>query len=338
MLNQWNLFLAMARKRNKKKKQLKPSIYIACEGTNTERIYLEAIAKQKDVFERFEIEIYPSKTQQIKALNKEGESIKTDAINLVKIAREYGSDCDEVWAVFDKDGYTKHEKAFENAKKRGRSKKVVNIAFSSIAIEHWILLHYEQNKTAFNKSQDVINYLSEKSYFIDNPKDENTPIYSQLQYKTETAIQNAAWLRMEMKTEVEANDGKFYELNPYVTVDELVRKLLNFKHVTYGKINQIVGIAQISIKVNSSQQNQNLLTINLTIINHQNIGYLIKNSNQDFCVTNELGDSFPMSNANSELIDSDTEKNITLNFSITNSSSNLKVNFIRGDRQIIIDL
>lgn len=338
MLNQWNLFLAMSRKRNKKKKQLKPSIYIACEGTNTERIYFEAIAKQKDVFERFEIEIYPSKTQQIKALNKEGESIKTDAINLVKIAREYGSDCDEVWAVFDKDGYTKHEKAFENAKKRGRSKKVVNIAFSSIAIEHWILLHYEQNKTAFNKSRDVINYLSDRGYFVEDPKDENAPIYSQLQEKTETAIQNAAWLRMEMETELQANDGKFYELNPYVTIDELVRKLLNFNRVTYGKINQIVRITEISIKINSCQENQNLLTINLTIINHQNIGYLINNSNQDFSVTNEAGDSFPVSIAKSELIDPETEKNITLNFSLAKSKGNLRFNFIRGDRLIIIDL
>jgi len=326
----------MSRKKQKKKKQLKQSIFIACEGMNTERIYFEAIAKQYDVFQNFEIKIYPSKIEKDKALEKQGESIKTDAINLVKIAREKGSRYDEVWAVFDKDGYTKHEKAFDNVQKQGE--KVVNIAFSSIAIEHWVLLHYEQNKTAFDKSQNVINYLLDKGYFIDNPKKEKTPIYSQLQAKTETAIQNAAWLRMEMETERQANDGKIYELNPYVTLDELVRKLLSFRHVTYGKIHQIVGIAQISIKVNSSQQNQNLLTINLTIINHQNIGYLINNSNQEFFVTNKAGDSFSMSNANSELIDSDTEKNITLNFSITNSSSNLKVNFIRGDRQIIIDL
>ena len=290
------------------------------------------------VFESFAITVYPSEEERDKGLDNQGESIKTDAKNLVKIASEARDDYDEVWAVFDKDGYTKHQEAFENAQKPERGEKVVNIAFSSIAIEHWILLHYEQNKMAFNKSEDVTDYLKGQEYFLDNPKDSETLIYSQLKEKTKIAIENAAWLRMEMETELEANGGRIYELNPYVTVDELVRKLLNFKHVTYGRINQTVGITEISIKVNSSQQNQNLLTIHLTIINSQNISYLINNSNQDFSVTNEDGESFPMSIANLEIIDSKSEKDIILNFSITNSSSHLIFNFIRGDRHLIIDL
>ncbi len=198
-------------------------------------------------------------------------------------------------------------------------------------------MHYEQNKTAFNKSRDVINYLLDKGYFIDNPKKEKTPVYSQLQAKTETAIQNAAWLRMEMETELQANDGKFYELNPYVTVDELVRKLLNFPRVTYGKINEIVEMDDLSIKVKSFERKKKEIKIDLTVINHQNIGYLINNGHKEFSVINEDGERFPMSIATSELIDPDTEKNLTLNFLITKSKGNLRFNFIRGDRQIIID-
>jgi hypothetical protein len=328
----------MTKKRKKKDKQKKYRIYIVCEGTNTEPNYFKEIAEKPEVFEGFAITIYPSEEETNKGLDKQGESIKTDAKNLVKIASEASEDYDEVWAVFDKDGYTKHEEAFENAQKLEKGEKVVNIAFSSIAIEHWILLHYEQNKTAFNKSRDVINYLSDRGYFVEDPKDENTLIYSQLQEKTETAIQNAAWLRMEMETELEANHGKIYELNPYVTVDELVRKLLNFPRVTYGKINEIVEIDYLSIKVQSFERKDNAITIELTVINRQKIGYLINNSNQEFVVTNEDGERFPMSIANSELIDPETEKNITLNFLINDFSKNLRFNLIRGDRQIIINL
>lgn len=327
----------MTRKR-KRKDKLKYRIYIVCEGTNTEPNYFNEIAEQPEVFKDFAITVYPSEEERDKGLDNQGESIKTDAKNLVKIAREYGSDYDEVWAVFDKDGYTKHEEAFEDAQKPETGEKVVNIAFSSIAIEHWILLHYEQNKTAFNKSKDAIKYLKDKEYFLDDPKDSETLIYSQLQEKTETAIQNAAWLRMEMEAELQNNDGKIYELNPYVTVDDLVRKLLNFPRVTYGKISETVRIAEISIKINSSQQNKNLLTIELTVINHQNISYLINNSNQNLSVTNQAGDSFPMSIAQAELIDPETEKDITLDFLINNYSSNLRFNFIGGDRLLIIDL
>ena len=332
----------MTRKRKKKDKQGKYRIYIVCEGTNTEPNYFKEIADKPEVFKSFAITIYPSEEETNEGLDNRGESIKTDAKNLVKIAREAIGDYDEVWAVFDKDGYTKHEEAFENANKPAPDEKVVNIAFSSIAIENWILLHYEKNKTAFNKSKDVINYLSDQDYFLDDPKDSETLIYAQLEEKTETAIQNAAWLRMEMEAELEANDGKIYELNPYVTVDKLVTKLLNFNRFTYGKIGETVTAADMSIQINSFQWKESLLTLDLTITNHQDIRYLVNKSNQDFQVTDEEGNSFPVAINASTIIDPSSEKRIVLSFSVSNDIDNLRFNFFpptKGDRhQIIVHL
>ncbi len=105
----------MTRKRKKKDKQDKYRIFIVCEGTNTEPNYFKEIAEKPEVFKGFAITIYPSEEEKNKGLDNQGESIKTDAKNLVKIARDAREDYDEVWAVFDKDGYTKHEEAFENA-------------------------------------------------------------------------------------------------------------------------------------------------------------------------------------------------------------------------------
>lgn len=58
----------------------------------------------------------------------------------------------EAWAVFDKDGHPAHEQAFALARETINGKPV-RIAFSSIAFEHWILLHFEKNTTAFVKSE-----------------------------------------------------------------------------------------------------------------------------------------------------------------------------------------
>jgi hypothetical protein len=77
----------MSKQRKKQSRKLKPSIYIVCEGTNTERIYFEEIAQQPDVFEKYTITVYLSEEDQIKAAKKLGESIKTDALNLVKLAK-----------------------------------------------------------------------------------------------------------------------------------------------------------------------------------------------------------------------------------------------------------
>ena len=199
----------MSRQTKRKLRQLKQSIYIVCEGTNTERIYFERIAQENDVFEKYAITVYPSEEDQIKASRKEGESIKTDAVNLVKLAKQEIKNYDEVWAVFDKDGYTKHEKAFDDAQKHG-----IKLGFSSIAFEHWILLHYEQNRTAFPKSQNVINYLREKKYFTGYSKKADISIYPRLKDRTKTAIENAAWLRMEMAKNRADCDDIIYELNP----------------------------------------------------------------------------------------------------------------------------
>jgi len=186
----------MSKQRKKKGKKLNYSIYIVCEGTNTEPIYFKEIAEQEDVVKEYRVTVYPSEEDQIKASKKEGESIKTDALNLVKIAKREReiNDYSEVWVVFDKDGYTKHTEAFLYAKRHG-----VNLAFSSIAFEHWILLHYEQNRTDFPKSQNVIDYLKGAGYFTAYSKKANISIYDQLKDLTPTAIENAAWLRMEMK-------------------------------------------------------------------------------------------------------------------------------------------
>ena len=203
------------------------------------------------------------KKTKSKPQKKEGESIKTDAVNLVKIAKREReiNNYNEVWAVFDKDGYTKHEEAFLYAKRHG-----VNLAFSSIAFEHWILLHYEQNRNAFPKSQNVIDYLEQAGYFTGYSKKANISIYPSLKDLTKTAIENAAWLRMEMANNLATGDEKIYELNPYTTVDKLVMKLLHFNPVTYEYIKKTVKISDFSITVNDVQRHCGI-TVSVCIVN-----------------------------------------------------------------------
>ena len=59
---------------------------------------------------------------------------------------------DEVWAVFDHDNHPARKEAFEKAKKVIDG-KVVKIAFSSIAFEYYLILHFERIHNAFLKSE-----------------------------------------------------------------------------------------------------------------------------------------------------------------------------------------
>jgi len=320
-----------SRKTKRKLRQLKQTIYIVCEGTNTEPIYFEAIGQQSDVSEKYGITVYPRKEDKDNASTKGGESIKTDAVNLVKIAQRERErkNYDEVWAVFDKDGYTKHKEAFLYAKKHG-----VNLAFSSIAFEHWILLHYEQNRTAFPKSQNVIDYLEQAGYFTGYSKKAHISIYPRLQNLTQIAIENAAWLRMEMAKDLAAYDNKIYELNPYTTVDELVMKLLGF-NLPYGYIKETLTISDISITVNDVQRHCGI-TLSVSIFNHRNISYLVNKLCDNFYLKDEDQNTFPLVIDNPIIIEPSSTQDIALKFEISSATGKLRLHFSPKPKEILI--
>ncbi|MEG4287848.1 RloB family protein [Microcoleus sp. C2C3] len=317
-------------KTKRKSRQLKQSIYIVCEGTNTEPIYFEKIAEQPDVFEKYAIKVYPSEEDQIKASKKEGESIKTDAVNLVKLAKDEINNYDEVWAVFDKDGYTKHEKAFSDAQKHG-----IKLGFSSIAFEHWILLHYEQNRTAFPKSQNVIDYLEQAGYFPGYSKKADISIYPRLKDRTKTAIENAAWLRMEMAKNLAACDNKIYELNPYTTVDELVMKLLDFNPVTYGYIKETLRISDYSITVNDVQRHGGI-TLSVCIVNHGKCSYLVNNLCDHFYLKDEDQNTFQLVIDSPIIIEPSLTQDIALKCERFPATGKLRLYFSPEPNKILI--
>jgi hypothetical protein len=252
-------------------------------------------------------------------------------VNLVKEAKKEIKNYDEVWAVFDKDGYTKHEKAFDDAQKHG-----IKLGFSSIAFEHWILLHYEQNRTAFPKSQNVIDYLEDEGYFIGYSKKAEISIYPRLKDLTQTAIENAAWLRMEMAKNLAACDNKIYELNPYTTVDELVMKLLDFNPVTYGYIKETLRISDFSITVNDVQRHYCGITLSVCIVNDGKCGYLVNNHCNHFSLKDEDENTFPLVIDTPIKIEPSLTQDIALKCEISSATGKLRLHFSPQPNEILI--
>lgn len=198
-----------------KKRVLQRSIFIACEGSNTEPLYFEKI---KEIMEDeddypYALTIYPDKEID--------ENPKSDAIGLINIAKERKDQYDELWVVFDKDGYTKHKEAFELAEQND-----IKIAFSSISFEMWVLLHFERSKESFRKSAHIIDnkFCSNESYLDDYNKSNEYNLYPKVGDRTFVAFENAAWLKNWSRS-IYPN-LPIYELNPYCDVDDIVRKLL----------------------------------------------------------------------------------------------------------------
>ncbi len=223
------------------KKRIPPTtIYIVCEGKNTEPNYFERIKEEVEDDNLYAITIYPDKTDDLH---------KTNPIGLITEAQNNIHIYDEVWAVFDKDGYTKHKEALEQANQPING-KTVNIAFSSIAFEHWVLLHFEKCDRTFRKSAEIIKekLINNESYFSDYDKSANVDIYPKLKAFTPIAIENAAWLRCMMLDEMAKSP--VYKINPYTDVDVLVKRLFNVdENIVFQRVSEHFSIGLIDFIV-----------------------------------------------------------------------------------------
>lgn len=168
-------------------------------------------------------------------------------LGLVLEARSRMDDFDEVWVVFDRNGYTKHKEAFELAAEPVNGKRV-HIAFSSIAFEMWVLLHFEKSNMMFAKSAGIVQLLHDGGYFPGYEKKAYIDTFSFLKDRTLQAMENAAWLRHELEKAGVLDGRPLYELNPYTDVDVLVARLLEVHEKwLWGWPGVLVSIGEIGL-------------------------------------------------------------------------------------------
>lgn len=280
------------------KKKLIYSFYIVCEGAKTEPLYFKGlrdhIIKNKVWGDDTKITINISPEPEVeeeedKKKSKHKTKRKSRKLNQpirpneefieneykavpTRFVREAQFQLmeevhDEVWAVFDHDNHPAHKAAF-NLAQQVINKKNVDIAFSSIAFEHWVLLHFEKNNSSFNKSEcregEQVLHCASGEYSNDCygnsciggylrimgyiPIDETTkkePIFPQLEAYTKLACINAAWLRHKQSTST-----AIYNLNPYTNIDKLVLRLLDtpysFKWLRLHELYEISPKSTIS--------------------------------------------------------------------------------------------
>ena len=196
-------------------------------------------------------------------------------------------------------------------------------------------MHYEQNRTAFPKSQNVIDYLEQAGYFPGYSKKADISIYPRLKDLTQTAIENAAWLRMEMAKDLAVCDNKIYELNPYTTVDELVMKLLDFNPVTYGYIKETLIISDYSITVNDVQRHGGI-TLSVCIVNHGKCGYLVNNLCGHFYLKDEKQNKFQLVIDTAIIIEPSLTQDIALKCEIFSATGKLRLHFSPEPNEILI--
>ena len=189
----------------------------------------------------------------------------------------FEKDYSELWAVYDKDGHSDHSNAYLLSKDKEVCKKTVNIGFSSISFEEWILMHFEYSTTSFIKSQCrdsdkktfkcgtgtheldchgercVIGKIIEKEY-LPYTSSKNFE-YKDFSKNVMVAFSNA------LKSRIEAVDKEsFFNNNPYVSIDRLVFKLKHFDKADHiWRYSNIIKMSRDVIITYNKNDNQFIL-------------------------------------------------------------------------------
>ncbi len=190
------------RKKKRGTRKVKKRLFILCEGEKTEYNYFTELIRAADL---------RGKPVRITVVQTGKNSPRELVIEAAK-TRELPKD--DVWVVFDKNGYTKHGQAFEKAKENN-----IKIAFSSISFEFWILIHFVYTTRGFKNSGELIKKLQK---YLDYRKNDKK-LFSYLMPQLEVAKERANKIRRYQEKE---NKGRhIFELNPYTNVDELIESI-----------------------------------------------------------------------------------------------------------------
>lgn len=204
------------KKSMRKEKHSSPLFKIFIEGQVSEVEYLSAYIKSKgDYLNYFEIKKPP---------NHDPYSLFSLARKELKNSRKnknLGVKQENMWIVFDKDGHPKVSNVFHENRTAN-----VNIVFSSICFETWLLMHLTYTTKAFNCADALCKHEVFKTRFPEYETLQQKDAIDLVKNHLNTAIKNSDQLCKTAK----ANDPKkqIYEHNPYTNFYELLEAIDSF--------------------------------------------------------------------------------------------------------------
>jgi len=190
-----------------RKRQLLKRVLILCEG-ETEKYYLDAFkaSLNREAQRTIEVKI-------LQANYSEPEGIVREAIKKQGLARADKQPYDTIWLVFDDDKRKNLNQIFAQAKKNH-----FNVAYTSISIEYWFILHFERVAQEFSSTDKAVKHL--KKHIPQYCKTDTSVFNFLKEGYLEKALPNAAWLKREKGIN---NMYDAWNAKPITTMDELTR-------------------------------------------------------------------------------------------------------------------
>lgn len=187
-----------------KRQRYNKRILVLCEG-HTEYAYAKALQQR-----------LPRRTQGSIAIDlhlgsrNDPKSLAQEAQKRKRKAKRERNAYDAIWLFFDKDTWPQLGEAF-----RLIAKEDFSIAYSSLCIEHWFILHFENCGRAFSSGDEALRHLKTLWPVYHKTKIKH---FDFLADRLEKARERAELLNKE----AERQEALIYNRNPFFTIHSFI--------------------------------------------------------------------------------------------------------------------
>lgn len=211
----------MPKQKQSKQVPVKPTFKIFCEGEKTEPLYIKGY-----------INYFHSHDRKIILVEDTNKNTPLQLVEVAIEAKMKGVEGDVVWVVYDRESVAKYSHELHHQARMIANKNGIEIAFSNVCFELWLLLHFPYSAAPYGSCKDLLSQSSFKSNLKTvgiNDYDKGLPlIFDKLKDLIPQAMVNAKRLKAQALHTAEKERELPHFLNPYVDVHELFQDMQNF--------------------------------------------------------------------------------------------------------------
>lgn len=222
----------MPKPKNHKKKSVKPTLRVFCEGEKTEPLYINAF-----------IDSLPSSIFGKPIVEKTNKNTPVQLVEAAIKHKEINETNDIYWVVYDRESEQKYPHSLHLEARQKAKSHDINIAFSNVCFEYWLLLHFNYTTASYNSCDDLLKNsdLKELLRTVGIAKYDKgmAVVFDKLRYKVSDAENHAKQLRKDITSSAGVDKKHVHQLNPYVDIDKLLKSIRDFTNPFNNDVKEI---------------------------------------------------------------------------------------------------
>ncbi len=213
----------MPKKKPKSKIPLIPAFHIFCEGEKTEPYYIRGY-----------IDNYHSDKKNILLVEDTEKNTPVQLVEAAMAHKKTTTKHDLYWVVFDRESTTKYSHVLHLKARNLANRYNIEIAFSNVCFELWLLLHMEYSTASYHCCDDLLRNSKLKHLLRERGINDYDKGFALLfdTLKNEdgvaNAMKNADKLRKFVLDGAEQGKEHPHQINPYIDVQDMFTDMDNF--------------------------------------------------------------------------------------------------------------